>query len=422
MEKKRIMIVEDEGITAMNIKKSLEDIGYVVTSIAVSGEDAVSNAEEQRPDLVLMDIILMGEIDGIEAAEQIRARFDTPVVYLTAYSDEAMIKRIKKTEPIGYIVKPFNAKELRIALEIAFYKNEMESRLKESENKFREVVEGTGDLVTTVDGAGDIVYINHMSEKVFGVKADKCIGMSAFQFIHPDDRQPTIECFADAVKERLKQASLENRQINITTGEVRHTLWTSNIYYDNKGNVVRINSIASDITDRKEFEERLKTTAMTDDLTGLLNRRGFFALADQQRKLVKRTKRGMALLYLDIDGFKVVNDLFGHTEGDKALVDTANILKSAFRESDIVARIGGDEFAVLLTEPSGAHVEKVVITNLRNKLEDFNAGDGHKYRLELSVGMVDYDHEHAPSIDEMLMRADKLMYEDKKENKLLRDK
>ncbi len=420
MAKKRIMVVEDEGITAMNIKVSLEDMGYVVTSISVTGEDAVNNVVEDRPDLILMDIILKGEIDGIEAAEQIRARFGTPIVYLTAYSDEAMIKRIKKTEPTGYIVKPFDEKELRIAIEIAFYKHEMESRLKESENMFREVVEGTSDLVTTVDGKGNFVYINHVAEKIFGVKADKCIGLSAFQFIHPDDRQPTIEWFDDAVKKRLKQVSIENRQVNLMTGEVHHMLWNENVYYDDKGNVVRVNSIASDITDRKKFEEQLKTRAITDDLTGLFNRRGFFMLADQKRKLVDRTKRPMSLLYLDIDGFKNINDEFGHSEGDRALVDTANILKESFRESDIVARIGGDEFAVLLTEHSGSDFENLIVDNLLDKTEKFNDQGGREYELLFSIGIANYDNEHICSIDELLMRADELMYKVKK-NKLLED-
>ena len=418
MTKKRIMVVEDEGITAMNIKSSLEDIGYAVTSISVTGEDAVDNAVEDRPDLILMDIILKGEMNGIEAAEQIRAKYDIPIVYLTAYSDEAMIKRIKKTEPAGYIVKPFDEKELRIALEIGFYKHEMESRLKESENRFREVVEGTGDLVTTVDGKGDIVYINHVAERIFGVKADKCIGMSAFKFIHPDDRQATIEWFADAVKKRLEQASMENRQVNQMTGEVHYMLWTANVYYDDKGNVVRVNSIANDITDRKIFEEQLKTKAITDDLTGLFNRRGFFMLADQQRKLVNRTKRPMLLLYLDIDGFKNINDELGHSEGDRALIDTGDILKQTFRESDIVARIGGDEFAVLLTEYSGPDVESLIIDNLISKVKEFNDNAGREYELLFSVGIVSYDNENTCSIDELLMRADELMYKDKK-SKLL---
>ncbi len=166
MAKKRIMVVEDEGITALRIQNSLKEFGYTVTSTLFSGEKAVEKVEEDRPDLVLMDIVLKGKMDGIEAAKRIHSRYKLPVVYLTAYSDDKMMKRIKMTEPFGYIVKPFEDKELRMAIEIALYKYEMEARLKQSEERYREVVEGTGDLVTRVDGKGNIVYVNHVAEKI----------------------------------------------------------------------------------------------------------------------------------------------------------------------------------------------------------------------------------------------------------------
>ena len=415
MAKKRIMVVEDEGITAMNIERGLNEIGYTVTSIVMSGKDAVEKAAEEKPDLVLMDIILKGKMDGIEAAEKIRSRFDIPIVYLTAHSDESMMMRIKRTEPLGYITKPFDEKELRIALEIAFYKLEMEFRLKESEKRFREVVEGTGDLVTSVDGKGNIIYINHVAENIFGLKPDKCLGMSIFQFIHPADRLSTMNWFNESVQKRLEQASLENREVNQKTGSIHHMLSTSNFYYDEKGNVLRVNGIARDISGRKKYEEYLKQAVITDDLTGLLNRRGFFTLADQQLKLVTRTKRPMSLLYLDIDGFKNINDELGHREGDRALIDTANILKDTFRESDIVARIGGDEFAVLLTEPSGPDVENVIVDHLKNNLREFNAQGGREYELLFSIGIASYDHESCCSIEKLLMRADDLMYKNKKD-------
>jgi DNA-binding NarL/FixJ family response regulator len=131
MTKKRIMVVEDEGITAMRIKSSLQQMGYNVTSTVYSGEEAVVKAAEDRPDLVMMDIVLAGKMDGIEAAGQIRSLLNIPVVYLTAHSDEKMLKRIKDTEPFGYINKPFDEGELRAVVEIAFYKYEMEQKLKE---------------------------------------------------------------------------------------------------------------------------------------------------------------------------------------------------------------------------------------------------------------------------------------------------
>jgi DNA-binding NarL/FixJ family response regulator len=151
MGKKRIMIVEDESITAMRIKKSLEDIGYSVTSTEFTGEEAVKKAAEDRPDLVLMDIVLDGRMDGIEAAGKIHSSLNIPVVYLTAHSDNKMLKRLQATEPFGYIIKPFDDRELRIVVEIAFYKFGMEQKLRESNERLEvKVKERTAELESTI--------------------------------------------------------------------------------------------------------------------------------------------------------------------------------------------------------------------------------------------------------------------------------
>lgn len=111
MAKTEILIVEDERITAEDIRLSLGGLGYAVTGMASSGEEAIRKAEEPHPDLVLMDIVLGGDMDGIEAADRIRARFNIPVVYLTAYADEKTLERAKVTQPFGYILKPFDDKQ-----------------------------------------------------------------------------------------------------------------------------------------------------------------------------------------------------------------------------------------------------------------------------------------------------------------------
>ena len=123
MKRKQILVVEDERIVATDIKMSVQRLGYAVCGIAFSGEEAIKKAEEMHPDLVLMDIVLEGDIDGIEAASAIRTRFDIPIVYLTAYADEETLERAKITEPFGYIIKPFEDRELNSILEIALYKH-----------------------------------------------------------------------------------------------------------------------------------------------------------------------------------------------------------------------------------------------------------------------------------------------------------
>ncbi len=125
MTEAKILVVEDENIVALEIKKRLQKLGYIVPGVASTGEDAISKAEGILPDLVLMDIMLKGEIDGINAAGEIRKRFNIPVIYLTAYSDGDTIERAKLTEPYGYILKPFEEDDLRTAIEIALYRHQM---------------------------------------------------------------------------------------------------------------------------------------------------------------------------------------------------------------------------------------------------------------------------------------------------------
>jgi len=137
MARARILVVEDERIVAEDIGESLNKLGYSVVAIVSSGEEAVEKAEELAPDLVLMDIVLREDVDGIGAAEQIRARFRIPVVYLTAYTDDERLERAKETEPFGYIVKPFEERELYTSIEVALYKHKMEEELRSSRQQLR---------------------------------------------------------------------------------------------------------------------------------------------------------------------------------------------------------------------------------------------------------------------------------------------
>ena len=134
---RRILIVEDQRLIAADIENTLKKLGYVVVGNVASGEDAISKSDQVRPELVLMDVRLRGEMDGIQAAEIIRDRFNLPVVYLTAYADEETILRAKKTTPFGYLVKPFNERELRATIEIAFYTHQMERTLADERAKRR---------------------------------------------------------------------------------------------------------------------------------------------------------------------------------------------------------------------------------------------------------------------------------------------
>ena len=147
MSKARILVVEDEIITARNIQNKLEKLEYEILAIASSGEEAIKKAGETRPDLVLMDIQLKGDMNGIQAAEQIRTRFNIPIIYLTAYTDEDTLEQAKVTEPYSYILKPFQGKELHTNIEMALYKHKMEKKLQESEKRYHMLFTGVHNLL-----------------------------------------------------------------------------------------------------------------------------------------------------------------------------------------------------------------------------------------------------------------------------------
>ncbi len=162
-----------------------------------------------------------------------------------------------------------------------------------------------------------------------------------------------------------------------------------------------------------KVQEKQRVMSITDELTGLYNRRGFFTLAEQRLKLAKRQRRGIFMLYADVDGLKAINDTLGHQEGDMALVDTANLLKATYRESDIIARIGGDEFVVIPVGSAGDDIE-IIPARLQKNLDHHNATENRDYMLSISIGIAYYDPGNPCSIDELLAAGDRMMYEHKK--------
>lgn len=159
-------------------------------------------------------------------------------------------------------------------------------------------------------------------------------------------------------------------------------------------------------------QEKLRVMAVTDELTGLLNRRGFFSLAEQQMKMARRNKKRVYMVYIDIDNMKEVNDRLGHQEGDAALIDAACLLKATFRDSDIIARIGGDEFVVIPVESEETSL-KTITDRLQKNIELHNQTTHRGHSLSLSFGISYFDPENDDPLDRVLSRADKLMLEQK---------
>src|SRR5579863_7317599 len=172
----RILVVEDENVVALDIQRDLISFGYVVPATAASGEEAIEKAAALRPDLVLMDIRLRGAIDGIEAAEEIRTRFDIPAIYLTAYADPATLSRARLTGALGYLIKPFGERELHAAVEVALYRHQLEQRVKESERWLAATLRSIADGVIATDARGCIRFMNPVAERLTGWTAAQAAG------------------------------------------------------------------------------------------------------------------------------------------------------------------------------------------------------------------------------------------------------
>jgi len=175
MRKTKILVVEDESIVARDIRNMLVGLGYEVTDVVAGARAAVQKAQENNPDIVLMDVMLQGEITGVEAAEQIYTTFSIPVVYLTAYADSTTVQQAKKTEPFGYIIKPFEERELQTTIEIALYKYKMQMELKDRERWLSTILKSIGDGVIATNKSGGITFMNPLAETLTGWKLNQAL-------------------------------------------------------------------------------------------------------------------------------------------------------------------------------------------------------------------------------------------------------
>ena len=187
MNNERILIVEDEKIIAIDLQRRLERFGYSVVGMAGEGEAAVSLALELSPDIILMDIMLAGKMDGIEAAKAIKAAKDIPFIFLTAYTDEKTLERAKEVEPYGYILKPFKERELYTTIDIALYKHDIERKLTRQERLFSAILHSINDGIIATDMDLNVQFMNPVAEDITGFKEAAARGKNLSQFMSLND-------------------------------------------------------------------------------------------------------------------------------------------------------------------------------------------------------------------------------------------
>lgn len=540
MSANKILIVEDEGIIAMDIRNQLENYGYEVVATAFSGGQAISLATQYSPELVLMDIILKGSMDGIDAANSIMETLHIPVIFLTAYSDQATLQRARATGAYGYLIKPFRPDELRASIEVALYKHQLERKLLESEQWFAKTLHCISDAVIATDTEAKIRFMNPVAETLTGCQLEQARDteiteiMTLLNETHgtivenpipralssmtvsdlagatllrtrtgeeipiDDGAAPIIDdngkllgavlVFRDITarrrvenllresEERFHSAfdlasigmallTVDGRFLQVNSSlctifgyletellnsslkmlvnedeykkalyylhqllsdvlpsfqielECKHKMAGKSVWVLLSASLVRSPAgepqyyiiQIQDITDRKHADLQLQYIANHDPLTGLLNRLEFDNRLTLALTSVQRRSGKLALLFLDLDRFKLINDSLGHTTGDMLLREVGERLKKSVRSNDILARLGGDEFIILLQDIAEIDdIARIAQKTIDSLIQPFTF-QGNDIVVTASIGISVFPSD-GDSSQTLLMNADTAMY------------
>lgn len=292
-------------------------------------------------------------------------------------------------------------------------RKQAEQALRETQEQYRQMVEHASDIIYTADPDGRFTFVNPSVGKILKYTQEEFLNLHYLDVVRPDMRRVVRRAYMRQLIRKTPNTYYEFVAVAKDGSEVwlgQHAQFVSK-----NGQFTGFQAICRDITQKKQTEEELRQLSLTDELTGLYNRRGFLALAEHQLKLAlnKRFEKKLLVIYVDLDGLKQINDRFGHDEGSRAIVKTAEILKQSFRHSDLIARLGGDEFVVLAIEANEENTE-MIVSRIRENIKNYNRLKNHAYELQFSFGVARFESETEFRIENLLKRADEAMYHQKK--------
>ncbi len=416
----KILIVEDEKILAIDIKNRLQKLGYYVSQITNSGEEAIKKVAENKPNLVLIDICLAGEINGVGVADIIKNNYQVPVIYLTEYLEDTNSPKNSANEPFSYLRKPFAEKDLYMTIEMALYKHKIERILQSEKQHLKAIINSMGCAVVVTETNGCIQMINPVAEALTSWQQNEASGKNIAEVLSlvDKDTEEAIENLATKVIEVGTVLKLPENCILIAKDGKKIPIGDSVAPIRNDdGNITGAVFVFQDITQRKQTEAQLHRNAFYDALTALPNRVLF---NDRLNQAFERGKRRnnyhFAVLFLDLDGFKGINDRFGHRMGDNFLVAIAQRLESSLRSGDTVARFGGDEFAILLEEIKDVTDATNVAKRIQDTLELPLYLNGHQLFITASIGIA-LNSSNYEQPENLLRDADIAMYQAKEQGK-----
>lgn len=410
-KKPLILVVDDSAFMRATFRNFLEDEGYEIVE-AENGMEALYLFEKIKPDIVLMDYVMPG-ISGVTTCDKLQKLHkgkDTPVIMITSLEDESSVNLAFKSGATDYISKPINWAVLRQRLSRLIQARNTERTLHQSEAFALSIIDHAVEGILTMDMEGIIRYINPSGERMFGYVADNIIGRninilfpklsySDFDFTKSEDK------FIDKNKEvigKCKDCSILPVEITISKFNV-----DENSYFT---------IIMRDITERKRYEETIKYQAFYDSLTGLPNRLLLKERIAIEISHCKQNCKKLAVMFLDLDRFKLINDTLGHDIGDKVLKEVARRLKICVGGNNTIARIGGDEFVILL--PGLIHEENVgqIANKVLEVIRQPIIIENHELYLTISIGIAIYPDDGKDD-ETLLTNADVAMYRAKEEGK-----
>lgn len=374
----KILIVEDDRIVAMDIEGQLIRIGHTVVGLTGRGEDVLRLAMETKPDLVLMDIRLEGEVDGIEAAEQVRARLRVPVIFLTAYADDQTVQRASLTEPFGYLLKPFEDLQLRTAVEMALYKHAAESRLRASERRFVTTLSSIGEAVIATDGESKVTFMNPVAEALTGWPMHEATGVRldhVYRIVNEHSRL-TVEDPAARVFRVGAVVGLANHTLLLTRDGREIPIDDSGSpIIDDHGDVTGAVIVFRDVSERRRMEEVLRS-ARTDLLraTRIASMSELAAsIADEMNQPLTAivTNADACVLWLDKD----------QPDCDQALAAARRVVEDSHGAADVLRSIRR-----LMQKPAPT-MRLIDLNEAIRDIQGLVQGDLHRYKVMLETDL-----------------------------------
>jgi PAS domain S-box-containing protein len=375
VEPTRILVVEDEPMVQEFLKVALTSSGYEVLAAVRTGEEAVKQTQEIRPDIILMDIVLAGEMDGIQASQIIHSKIDVPIIYLTSHGEPDKMERAKKTFPFSYLFKPVTSRDLQFAIEMALYRHEMERRLRVSEDRYRAVVESQTEMVCRISFEGTLTFVNSAFHRCFDLQPEDAVGQSLWLYVPELERK-----FLDADTQTQSPCVIEH-PVEVA-GKTKWLVWNISHITDQEDRPGEFQLVGHDVTDRKraedalqkahdELEERVKerTAQLTKANTSLQKERN--ALRESEERFRAVFESAQDYIYLkDINsGYLSINpaaeaflgksasevagltdtDLFGPEVAARLVQVDRRVLKGEAVEEEHILRFEEEEYAFLTT-------------------------------------------------------------------------